>query len=45
LSVQARTSALESESAFDFLEKCIAANIEHVKIICGVFRFLQLLVL
>jgi predicted alternative tryptophan synthase beta-subunit len=39
LSVPARTSALQSESALDFLEKCIAVNVEHVKTISGVFRY------
>lgn len=37
--MQARTSALQSESAFDFLEKCIAVNAECVKIISGVLQY------
>jgi hypothetical protein len=39
LSVQAWTSALQSDSAFNLLEKGIAVNVEHVKKISGVFRY------
>ena len=39
LSVQAQTSALQSDSVFDMIEKRVAANPERFKKISGVFQY------
>jgi hypothetical protein len=39
LSVQAPTSALQSDSVFDMIKKRVAANIERFKKINGVFQY------
>ena len=39
LSVQAQTSALQSDSVFDLMKKRVAANAERFKKINGVFQY------
>jgi len=39
LSVQAQTSALQSDSVFDLIKKRVAANAERFKKINGVFQY------
>jgi hypothetical protein len=37
--VQVQTSALQSDSVFDLMKKRVAANVERVKKIDGVFQY------